>query len=145
VTGEVAPEEFCAVPVEYHIDHKARLVTITGRGNVVLEEILDCMHAIAAQDVMLYATLFDTREAVGVFSDSDIMTMGAWAQANASYDQRGAAAIVATGAKAIEKHAPVHEPCHRGPANQAVRGSRGSEGVAGSARACYVTLPHVGP
>jgi hypothetical protein len=90
------------LPVDYHIDHEARFVTITGRGDVVLKDILDCMDAIVSQDAMGYPKLFDAREAVGCFSDDDIMTMGAWARAYANYDPRGPAAIVATNPKSIE-------------------------------------------
>jgi hypothetical protein len=43
-----------ALPVEYQIDHEARFVTITGRGVVVLKDILDCMDAVVAQDAMGY-------------------------------------------------------------------------------------------
>ena len=90
------------MPVEHQIDHQARLVTITGRGDVVLEEILECMDAIAAQDAMGYPKLIDTRGAVHCFSDDDIMTMGARAQAYAFYDPRGPIAIVASDVKSIE-------------------------------------------
>jgi hypothetical protein len=78
-----------------------RFVTITGRGDVTLKDILDCMDVIVAQDAMGYRKLFDTRGAVGCFSDDDIMTMGARAQAYAFYDPRGPVAIVATRLESI--------------------------------------------
>jgi hypothetical protein len=90
------------VPVECRIDHQARFVTITGRGDVVLEDIVGCMDAVVAQDAMSYPKLIDTREAVHVFSDDDIMTMGARAQAYALYDPRGPIAIVAASVETIE-------------------------------------------
>jgi hypothetical protein len=90
------------MPVEYQIDHKARFVTITARGVVVLMDILDFMDVIVAQDAMSYPKLIDVREAVGSFSDDDIMTMGAWAQAYAFYDPRGPVGIVATTPKSFE-------------------------------------------
>jgi hypothetical protein len=60
------------------------------------------MDAIVAQDAMGYPKLIDTQEAVHCFSDDDIMTMGARAQAYAFYDPRGPIAIVATDLESIE-------------------------------------------
>ena len=90
------------MPVEYQIDHKARFVTITARGVVVLKDILDCMDVAVAQDAMSYPKLVDVREAVGYFSDDDIMMMGAWAQAYALYDPRGPVGFVTANPKSIE-------------------------------------------
>jgi hypothetical protein len=92
---------FRPLPVEYQIDHDVRFVTITGRGDVVLKDILDCMDAVVAQDAMGYPKLIDTREAGACFSDDDIMTMGASAQAYAVYDPRGPVAIVAASLEMI--------------------------------------------
>src|SRR5579871_5615353 len=97
-----ASEELCALPVECRVDHDLRFVTITGRGDVVLEDILDCMDAVVSQDAMGYRKLIDTREAAHYFSGDDIMTMGARAQAYAFYDPRGPIAIVATSLESIE-------------------------------------------
>jgi hypothetical protein len=55
-----------------------------------------------AQDAMGYPKLIDTQEAVHHFSDDDIMTMGARAQAYAVYDPRGPIAIAATDLVSIE-------------------------------------------
>lgn len=90
------------MPVDYQIDHYARFVTITGRGDVVLKEILECLDAIVAQDAMGYPKLIDTLEAAHNFSDDDIMTLGARAQAYAFYDPRGPIAIVAASLESIE-------------------------------------------
>jgi hypothetical protein len=60
------------------------------------------MDAIVAHDAMGYPKLIDTREAVGRFSDDDIMTMGARARAYAFYDPRGPVAIVAANLETIE-------------------------------------------
>jgi hypothetical protein len=95
-------DEDCALPVDYQINHEVRFVTITGRGDVVLDDLLDCMDAIVGQDAMGYPKLIDTRAAVGCFSDDDIMTLGARAQAYAFYDPRGPVAIVATNLGSIE-------------------------------------------
>lgn len=89
------------MPVEYQIDHDARFVTMTGCGEVVLKDILDCMDAVVAQDAMGYPKLIDTREAVACFSDDDMMTMGARAQAYAFYDPRGPVAVVAASVEMI--------------------------------------------
>jgi hypothetical protein len=90
------------LPVECQIDHQARFVTIISRGDVLLGDVVDCMDAVVAQDAMSYPKLIDTRDAVHHFSDDDIMTMGARAQAYAFYDPRGPIAIVATSVEAIE-------------------------------------------
>jgi hypothetical protein len=89
------------LPVDYRINHDVQFVTITGRGDVTLKDILDCMDVVAAQDAMGYPKLIDTREAVLGFSDDDIMTMGARAQAYAFYDPRGPVAIVADSLESI--------------------------------------------
>jgi hypothetical protein len=90
------------VPVDYQIDHAVRFVTIAGRGDVVLRDVLGCMDAIVAQDAMGYPKLIDTQEGIHHFSDDDIMTLGARAQAYAFYDPRGPIAIVATSLESIE-------------------------------------------
>jgi hypothetical protein len=89
------------LPVDYRINHDVQFVTITGRGDVTLKDILDCMDVVAAQDAMSYPKLVDTREALLSFSDDDIMTMGARAQAYAFYDPRGPVAIVADSVESI--------------------------------------------
>jgi hypothetical protein len=94
--GEDASKEVCALPVDYQINRDVRLVTITGRGDVVLENLMECMDAIVGQDAMGFAKLVDTRAAVGHFSDDDFMMLGAHAQAYAFHDPRGPVAIVAT-------------------------------------------------
>jgi len=50
----------------------------------------------------VYPKLIDTREAVHYFSDDDIMTLGARAQAYAFYESRGPIAIVAASLESIE-------------------------------------------
>jgi hypothetical protein len=99
---ELRSRSFRPLPVECQIDHDVRFVTITSCGDVVLKDILDCMDAIAAQDAMGYPKLIDTREAVHCFSDDDIMTLGARAQAYAVYDPRGPIAFVAASLESIE-------------------------------------------
>lgn len=79
-----------------------QFVTITARGVVVLKDILDFMDVVVAQNAMSYPKLIDVREAVGCFSDDDIMTMGACAQAYALYDPRGPIGIVTANPKSIE-------------------------------------------
>jgi hypothetical protein len=82
------------VSVEYQIDHKARSVTITGHGVVVLKDILDCMDVVVAQNAMDYPKLIDARNAVADWNDDDIMALGARARAYAMYEPRGPAAAV---------------------------------------------------
>jgi hypothetical protein len=89
------------LPVYQEIDHVAQFVTITSRGNVALKDMLDCMDVIVVQDAMGYPKLIDTRGADHSFSDDDIMTMGARAQAYAFYDPRGPVAIVADSVESI--------------------------------------------
>ncbi len=84
------------MPVDHEIDHKERFVTITARGTVVLQEILDCMEVVVAQNAMGYPKLIDAREAVGQLSNDDIMMLGACAKAYADFDPRGPVAAVAT-------------------------------------------------
>jgi hypothetical protein len=71
------------LPVDCQIDHDVKFVTITGRGDVTLVDLVDCMDVIVAQDAMGYPKLIDTRGSDHSLSDDDIMTMGARAQAYA--------------------------------------------------------------
>jgi hypothetical protein len=90
------------MPIEYRIDHEKRVVTITGRGRVVLQDLLDCMDVVVAQDAMSYPKLIDARDAVADWSDDDVMVLGAYARAYAFYDPRGPVAAVATDHNTIE-------------------------------------------
>jgi hypothetical protein len=80
--------------VEYRIDHEKGFVTVTARGPVVLQDLLDVSDAFVVQNAMGYPKLLDAREAWLCLSDDDLMVLGARARAYAVFDPRGPIAAV---------------------------------------------------
>jgi hypothetical protein len=83
------------VTVRWDFDHANRFVYVTAEGDVHVQEVLDCYDQFVVQDAMAYAKLWDATTANLMFSDEDVMTLGAWTSAYAEFDPRGPIAIVA--------------------------------------------------
>lgn len=83
------------MPVRWEFDHARRFIYVTAEGDVVIQEVLDCYEQFTLQDGMSYAKLWDATRAELLFSDDDVMTLGAWTSAFAEYEPRGPIAIVA--------------------------------------------------
>ena len=65
------------MPLRWEIHHEQRLVHIVADGPVTLKELEDHFDAIMVADAMPYAKLFDATRAEPIYTDADVMTMGA--------------------------------------------------------------------
>jgi len=65
------------MPLRWEILHPERLIHIVAEGPVTLKEMEDHFDALVVADVLSYAKLFDATLADPVYSDDDVMTMGA--------------------------------------------------------------------
>lgn len=83
------------MPVEFTIDHAARLVHARAHGIVTLKDLEPFMDAVVVQNAMSYRKLFDGREAVGQYTSDDVMMLGARISAYATMGPRGPLALVA--------------------------------------------------
>lgn len=83
-----------SVPLKIDLDPARRLVHTKAEGVIHLSEILDYLDAVAVQEAMPYAKLFDARDANFVLSDTDMMTLGARVSAYAAMEPRGPIALV---------------------------------------------------
>lgn len=65
------------MPLRWEILHPQKFVHIVAEGPVTLKEMEDHFDAIYIADAMPYAKLFDATTAEPIYSDEDVMTMGA--------------------------------------------------------------------
>lgn len=65
------------MPLRWEILHPQKFVHIVAEGPVTLKEMEDHFDAIYIADAMPYAKLFDATNAEPIYSDEDVMTMGA--------------------------------------------------------------------
>jgi len=82
------------MPINYTIDHEARLVRARAEGIITLKDIEDFSDAVVAQDALAYRKLFDASDAAGTYDDNDVMTLAARASAYATLTKRGRLALV---------------------------------------------------
>ena len=82
------------MPLRWEIHHEQRLVHIVADGPVTLKELEDHFDAIMVADAMPYAKLFDATRAEPIYSDADVMTMGARLSAYTSTVASGPLAVV---------------------------------------------------
>ncbi|CAN5761918.1 hypothetical protein BH11PSE3_BH11PSE3_02090 [soil metagenome] len=82
------------MPIHFKIDHKARYVEAKFDGVLALKDVEEFCDAVVAADALPYRKLIDGRTASGVYTDSDVMALGARISAYASISKRGALALV---------------------------------------------------
>jgi hypothetical protein len=90
------------MPIQYTIDHKARLVEAKFEGNLVLKDVEEFADAVVGAGALPYRKLIDGRTATGTYNDADVMAMGARLSAYATMGPRGALAIVPASAIYVE-------------------------------------------
>jgi hypothetical protein len=90
------------MPIQYTIDHKARLVEAKFDGTLVLKDVEDFADAVVGAGALPYRKLIDGRTATGKYTDADVMAMGARLSAYATMGKRGALAIVPASAPYAE-------------------------------------------
>jgi hypothetical protein len=84
------------MPVSFKIDHVRRFVDVEGRGEVVLQDVLDYFDALVTDGGMPYRKLLDFRDVVPKMTDDDVMVLGARVSAYADLGPRGPIAIVSS-------------------------------------------------
>ncbi len=82
------------MPLRWEILHPQKLVHIVAEGPVTLKEMEDHFDAIFIADAMPYAKLFDAAHAEPIYSDEDVMTMGARLSAYTATVDSGPLAVV---------------------------------------------------
>jgi len=82
------------MPLRWEILHPQKLVHIVAEGPVTLKEMEDHFDAIFIADAMPYAKLFDATHAEPIYSDEDVMTMGARLSAYTSAVDSGPLAVI---------------------------------------------------
>ena len=82
------------MPLRWEILHDQKLVHIVADGKVTLPEMEAHFDAILVADAMPYAKLFDATHAEPIYSDDDVMTMGARLSAYTATVASGPLAVV---------------------------------------------------
>jgi hypothetical protein len=82
------------MPISFTIDHSSHLVQARAEGLISLADIEEFTDAIMVENAMPYRKLFDGRGAFGKYDDQDLMQLAARISAYASFERRGALAVV---------------------------------------------------
>ncbi len=82
------------MPLRWEILHPQKFVHIVAEGPVTLKEMEDHFDAIYIADAMPYAKLFDAANAEPIYSDEDVMTMGARLSAYTATVDSGPLAVI---------------------------------------------------
>ena len=82
------------MPLHWEIHHAEKLIHIVAEGKVTLKEMEEHFDALVVADVLSYAKLFDATRAEPVYSDDDVMTMGARLSAYTATMPSGPLAVV---------------------------------------------------
>jgi hypothetical protein len=82
------------MPLRWEILHPQKLVHIVGEGTVTLAEMEEHFDAIMVADAMPYAKLFDATRVEPVYTDDDVMMMGARLSAYTATVASGPLAVV---------------------------------------------------
>ncbi len=65
------------MPLRWQIDHAEKFVHIVAEGPITIEQMEEHFDAIAVANAMGYAKLFDANRAQPLYTDDDVMRMGA--------------------------------------------------------------------
>jgi len=82
------------LPLRWQIDHQKKFVHIVAEGPVTIEQMEEHFDAIAIADAMGYAKLFDATRAEPLYTDDDVMRMGARLSAYTANLPSGPLAVV---------------------------------------------------
>ena len=85
------------MPLRWLIDHPERFIQIVADGPVTLQEMEEHFDAIAVAEAMGYAKLFDMTRIDPIYSDDDVMAMGARLSAYTASMESGPLAVVGQG------------------------------------------------
>jgi hypothetical protein len=82
------------MPLKWDILHDQRLVHIVAEGRVTLPEMEEHFDALAVADVLQYGKLFDATRADPIYTDEDVMAMGARLSAYTATLKSGPLAVI---------------------------------------------------
>lgn len=82
------------MPMRWDIDHASKFVHIVAEGSVTLKEMEEHFDALLVADAMPYAKLFDASRAQPIYSDDDVMAMGARLSAYTATVASGPLAVI---------------------------------------------------
>jgi hypothetical protein len=82
------------MPLKWEIFHDQKLVHIVAEGRVTLPEMEEHFDALAVADVLQYGKLFDATRADPVYTDDDVMAMGARLSAYTATLKSGPLAVI---------------------------------------------------
>ena len=88
------------MPLKWEIFHDQKLVHIIANGRVTLPEMEEHFDALAVADVLQYGKLFDATEADPIYTDEDVMAMGARLSAYTATLKSGPLAVIGLDEKA---------------------------------------------
>ncbi len=88
------------MPLKWEILHDQKLVHVIAEGRVTLPEMEEHFDALAAADVLQYGKLFDAAKADPIYTDEDVMAMGARLSAYTATLKSGPLAVVGFDEKA---------------------------------------------
>ena len=88
------------MPLKWQIFHDRKLVHIIAEGRVTLPEMEEHFDALAVADVLQYGKLFDATKADPIYTDEDVMAMGARLSAYTATLKSGPLAVIGLDEKA---------------------------------------------
>lgn len=83
-----------SMPLKWEILHDQNLVHIIAEGRVTLPEMEEHFDALAVADVLQYGKLFDATKADPIYTDEDVMAMGARLSAYTATLKSGPLAVI---------------------------------------------------
>ena len=88
------------MPLKWQIFHEQKLVHIVAEGRVTLPEMEEHFDALAVADVLQYGKLFDATKADPIYTDQDVLAMGARLSAYTATLKSGPLAVIGLDEKA---------------------------------------------
>ena len=88
------------MPLKWEIFHDQKLVHIVAEGRVTLPEMEEHFDALAVADVLQYGKLFDATKADPIYTDQDVLAMGARLSAYTATLKSGPLAVIGLDEKA---------------------------------------------
>lgn len=88
------------MPLKWEILHDQKLVHILAEGRVTLPEMEEHFDALAVADVLQYGKLFDASKADPIYTDADVLAMGARLSAYTATLKSGPLAVIGLDEKA---------------------------------------------
>jgi hypothetical protein len=90
------------MPITFTIDHDKRLVHAKTGGVVTLKDLEDYFDQVVAGGAMPYRKLYDSRDGTFVYTQDEVMLVGARISAYANFEPRGPVAVLAVSDASIE-------------------------------------------